>query len=43
MGIGAYRIRETIRTFGGDVEVTSEVNRDTAMCLQLPLAKGRIE
>lgn len=37
-GIGAYQARETIREFGGNLEVDSERGRGTTMRIVLPLA-----
>ena len=39
MGIGAYQIRETIRSAGGDVEVSSEPGNGTILRMKLPVAK----
>jgi putative PEP-CTERM system histidine kinase len=40
MGIGAYQIRETVRTAGGEVVVKSELEKGTTVCLSLPLSGG---
>ncbi len=38
MGIGAYQIRETVRTMGGTVDVVSEEGKGTSFCLNLDCA-----
>jgi signal transduction histidine kinase len=38
MGIGAYQIRETMRSAGGDVEVRSAIGAGTTFCMWLPAA-----
>jgi putative PEP-CTERM system histidine kinase len=38
MGIGAYQVRDTVRSAGGDVEVTSAPNAGTVFRLRLPSA-----
>jgi putative PEP-CTERM system histidine kinase len=38
MGIGAYQIRETMRSAGGDVEVRSAIGVGTTFCMWLPAA-----
>ncbi|NNL57048.1 MAG: PEP-CTERM system histidine kinase PrsK, partial [Pseudomonadales bacterium] len=38
MGIGAYQVREFIQAMDGKIEVTSEVNAGTTVCIQLPIA-----
>lgn len=38
MGIGAYQIRETFRSAGGDVRVASEPGRGTRFEMRLPVA-----
>jgi putative PEP-CTERM system histidine kinase len=37
MGIGAYQVREYVRSLGGDVDVWSEPARGTKFCIRLPL------
>jgi putative PEP-CTERM system histidine kinase len=37
MGIGAYQVREYVRSLGGDVDVWSEPARGTRFCIRLPL------
>jgi putative PEP-CTERM system histidine kinase len=39
MGIGAYQVRETVRSAGGDVDVQSEVGVGTKFQVRLPLAE----
>ena len=39
MGIGAYQIRETIRTFGGSVDVQSAEGKGTTFSIRLPVEK----
>ena len=39
MGIGAYQVRETVRSVGGEVDVHSEVGVGTTFCVTLPAAK----
>jgi signal transduction histidine kinase len=41
MGIGAYQVREYVRSLGGRVEVASEPGRGTRFTLLLPLAAGK--
>ena len=38
IGIGAYQIRETARSVGGDVEVTSQVGKGTLLRMKIPLS-----
>jgi len=38
MGIGAYQVREYVRSLGGRVDVASEPGQGTRMTLRLPLA-----
>lgn len=38
MGIGAYQVREYVRSLGGRVEVRSDVGRGTRFTLRVPLA-----
>ena len=37
MGIGAYQVRETVRTIGGDVRVTSAPGAGTTFILRFPI------
>jgi putative PEP-CTERM system histidine kinase len=37
MGIGAYQIRETLRSTGGDLEVSSEIGVGTTLLMYLPI------
>ena len=37
MGIGAYQIRESVRSFGGEVDVDSQSGKGTALTMQIPL------
>jgi signal transduction histidine kinase len=39
LGIGAYQARETMRRFGGDIEVSSVVGQGTTVSLVLPVTK----
>ncbi|MBN9534773.1 MAG: PEP-CTERM system histidine kinase PrsK [Alphaproteobacteria bacterium] len=39
LGIGAYQARETMRRFGGDIEVSSVVGQGTTVSLVLPVSK----
>ncbi len=39
MGIGAYQIRETLRSAGGDVEVYSDVGMGTTLRMSLPASE----
>jgi len=41
MGIGAHQAREVVRALGGDMVVTSEPARGTAVQIYLPLEHGR--
>jgi putative PEP-CTERM system histidine kinase len=38
MGIGAYQVREYVKSLGGRVDVASEVEQGTRMTLRIPLA-----
>ncbi|MGB5325782.1 MAG: ATP-binding protein, partial [Pseudomonadales bacterium] len=38
MGIGAYQVREFIQSMGGVIEVSSEVEIGTTVCIKLPIA-----
>lgn len=40
MGIGAYQIRETVLSYGGDVSIDSAVEKGTTLTLSIPLASG---
>jgi putative PEP-CTERM system histidine kinase len=37
MGIGAYQVREYVRSLGGDVDVWSQPAQGTRFCIRLPL------
>ena len=37
MGIGAYQIREAVRSADGEIQVSSEPGRGTAFCIILPI------
>jgi putative PEP-CTERM system histidine kinase len=41
MGMGAYQVREYVRTIGGDVEVQSEPGQGTTFSIILPTAVAR--
>jgi len=41
MGIGAYQVREYVRSLGGDVDVWSEPARGTKFCIRLPLCQKK--
>jgi putative PEP-CTERM system histidine kinase len=41
MGIGAYQIRETLKSVGGSIEVDSRLNEGTMMRMHLPLRSQR--
>jgi len=38
MGIGAYQVREYVRSLGGRVDVASEIGKGTRFTLRIPLA-----
>jgi signal transduction histidine kinase len=38
MGIGAYQVREYVRSLGGRVDVASHVGQGTRITLRIPLA-----
>jgi signal transduction histidine kinase len=38
MGIGAYQVREYVKSLGGTVDVTSRVGQGTRITLRIPLA-----
>ena len=40
MGIGMYESREFVRQLGGDIQVTSEVDKGTMICLRIPRYDG---
>jgi len=40
MGMGAYQARDLVRAAGGDIEVSSELNRGTVFTLRLPRIRG---
>jgi putative PEP-CTERM system histidine kinase len=40
MGIGAYQVRDIVRSVGGEVEVESEVGKGTAFRVKLPIVQA---
>jgi putative PEP-CTERM system histidine kinase len=40
MGIGAYQVRDIVRSAGGEVEVESEVGKGTAFRVKLPIVQA---
>ena len=41
MGIGAYQVREYVRSLGGDVEVQSMPGKGTDFCIRLNLCQKK--
>jgi signal transduction histidine kinase len=41
MGIGAYQVREIVRSAGGDIDVRSEVGVGTEFSVKLPAVVPR--
>lgn len=40
MGIGAYQVREFIQGIGGQLNVSSELNIGTTVCIELPISEA---
>lgn len=43
MGIGAYQIRETARSMGGDVAVSSNMDEGTVVSMTLRIADNQLD
>jgi signal transduction histidine kinase len=40
MGVGVYESREFIRSLGGEIEVSSEVNKGTIFTVRIPVREN---